>query len=681
MLALNRLSIRTVLELVFGLLGLLLVASGVNGLSGTFEQYGAARKVASLAPVSQALFKAVYDARVERTDTLDASLGEAPVSEAAQAEIASDRRLAEEGYTRIMELLAALQLPDIESATARVKSAHGVLEAKRRGIDAAIVKAKPERDARMAEEWFAAVSTYLRELDATADLIEGALMQVDPVIDQLAMVKRAAWEARSHAGLTVVRITASLTTRQPWGLGEAVANAEDDGQAKNAWAIVTGLAGSVALSDNMKALIRKGNAGLTHGPAADERAAIARSLSAGRVPDIAAPDFLARQRDALLPSVDAAKMAMAEMVTYADQQMREATRSLGIHGLTFLIALGFTGVGFLMTRRQISSPILALAESMRRLADHDLAVEVPGVARGDEIGRMAKAVQVFKHQMIEADRLAGELHTAQEELVETTKLAFLGSMAGGIAHEVNTPIGICVTAMSTTDDLVLATERSLRERQLTEEGLLAFFAQMRSSAALVAANLQRAATLVRRFKDVATDQASETPRRLELGAHLDEIVASLQPELKRTHITVTVLCPQPVEVKMLAGALWQIVSNLVLNSVVHAFDPGAAGNITLSVAASAPGSVALTCADDGKGMPSSIRSRIFEPFFTTRRGQGGTGLGLFITYNLVTKTLGGRIKCDSAPGLGTRFDLILPAITPASAASAAEAIRGEALVA
>ncbi|HTH99125.1 MAG TPA: HAMP domain-containing sensor histidine kinase [Stellaceae bacterium] len=344
---------------------------------------------------------------------------------------------------------------------------------------------------------------------------------------------------------------------------------------------------------------------------------------------------------------------------------------------TTLLALGL--VLAVVLRRQVAGPIQRLTGAMQQLSGGSTLFTIPEADRHDEIGEMARALTVFRHTKIEADRISAELREAQDELIESAKLAFLGSMVAGVAHEVNTPIGICVTAVATADDLLKEAERSLAARELTEADLIDFFAKMRLSDSLVLANLERAATLVRSFKGIATDQASEMPRRLDLGQYLREVVASLQPELKRTRVEVVVEADEGLEATVLAGALWQIVSNLVLNGAVHAFDPGASGTITLTAGAERRNHLRLSYRDDGKGMAPAVREHIFEPFFTTRRGQGGTGLGLFITYNLVTQSLGGRINCESEAGQGTRFDIVFP-ITPPKPRNAASPRQREVFV-
>jgi len=251
------------------------------------------------------------------------------------------------------------------------------------------------------------------------------------------------------------------------------------------------------------------------------------------------------------------------------------------------------------------------------------------------------------------------LQTTQAELVEREKLASLGSVVAGVAHEVNTPIGVGVTAASS---LQRATEQiaiKFRAGDLKKSDLADYIDQAVLSSEILGTNLARAAELVRSFKRIAVDQSSETMGSVELGSYINDVVNSLRPQLKKGRHSIEVHAADQVTLETTPSALWQIVSNLVMNSLVHAYGPGEHG--TLQITIQRVGTTdSIVYSDNGRGMPADVRRRIFEPFFTTKRGQGGSGLGLSIVYNLVTKTLGGTITCSSAPGLGTKFTVTFP---------------------
>jgi signal transduction histidine kinase len=288
-----------------------------------------------------------------------------------------------------------------------------------------------------------------------------------------------------------------------------------------------------------------------------------------------------------------------------------------------------------------------------------------------------QAQESIKTAYIELQSGIEELRRTQAELIENEKMASLGRLVAGVAHEINTPLGIGVTAASHLDGIFAAIDRIQVD---APPDLRTQLANGRRCVALVLSNLGKADHLVKTFKQVAVDQSNEVRRRLVVRPYLDEILTSLHPRLKTTPHKVEVDCAATIELDTFPGALYQIVANLVLNSVTHAFDNDRAGLIRIGVGV-AGDVVELTCSDDGKGMSDEVRRRAFEPFFTTRRGSGGTGLGLHLVYNLVTQLLRGTITCTSSPGKGTLFTIRLPRVATGSAAAAAiyEAAPGSAV--
>lgn len=256
------------------------------------------------------------------------------------------------------------------------------------------------------------------------------------------------------------------------------------------------------------------------------------------------------------------------------------------------------------------------------------------------------------------ERAFADLQRMQETLVEREKLASLGQLVAGLAHELNTPVGVALGASTHLNALVTRLIAGIKDGAVLRSGLDQFVAESQRAVALVETNLAHAARLVRSFKRVSADQASGERRSIDLSAYLSEVMTSLSGLLHRQH-TVRMLKSPPIELDTCPGVLTQVITNLVENAVVHAFPEGRSGTISLA-ALDLGNRVQIVCKDDGIGMEDAVRERVFEPFFTTRRGQGGTGLGLSIVYTLVTGTLGGEISCDSAPGVGTTFTIDLP---------------------
>jgi signal transduction histidine kinase len=251
------------------------------------------------------------------------------------------------------------------------------------------------------------------------------------------------------------------------------------------------------------------------------------------------------------------------------------------------------------------------------------------------------------------------LNATQAQLVVSEKLASLGSLVAGVAHEINTPVGIGVTASTSLVGEVKKLRAQMLDGSMKKSDLSRFLDHAEEASSLVLANLQRAADLIRSFKQVAVDQTSDPLREIFLRDYCEEVLTSLQPQLKKTRLQIFNEC-ENLHLNTYPGAIYQIISNLVMNSIVHGFAEGSAGEIRLSGRLNAEGQILLTYRDNGSGIDPAHRNQIFDPFFTTKRGQGGSGLGLNIVYNLVVKKLSGKIHCDSEPGKGVVFSIIFP---------------------
>jgi len=279
--------------------------------------------------------------------------------------------------------------------------------------------------------------------------------------------------------------------------------------------------------------------------------------------------------------------------------------------------------------------------------------------RTRELHQERQDLQEANRRLLEA---IDELHRTQSELIESEKMASLGRLVAGVAHEVNTPLGVGVTAISFLSAQLRAIQNAL-ERGLSAGEVRTLLASAQAAGTMAENNLLRAAELIRSFKQVAVDQATGDIRTINLQAYLDGILKSLHPALRKTNHQVLVDCSPIIEVSTRPDALYQIVSNLVMNSLLHAFPDKDAGTIRISVLPQDQ-QLTLRYEDDGVGMDAHVADRVFEPFFTTKRGRGGTGLGMLVAFNLVTQALGGRISLITQPGKGVRFDIVLPSMAP-----------------
>lgn len=247
----------------------------------------------------------------------------------------------------------------------------------------------------------------------------------------------------------------------------------------------------------------------------------------------------------------------------------------------------------------------------------------------------------------------------QDELVQSEKMASLGGLVAGVAHEINTPVGIGVTAGSWLAEKTEELARQLETNSMRKSDLERYIETARESSLTILSNLRRAADLVQSFKQVAVDQTAAEARDFSLRQFLDEALMSLRPRYKRTTHTVDIDVPDTLMLFSYPGDLMQIVTNLITNSLLHGFEGMENGVMRFSAHTEA-GKVVIEYSDNGKGMDANLVERVFEPFFTTKRGQGGTGLGMHIVYNIVTQRLKGTIVCRSAPGEGAVFTLVLP---------------------
>lgn len=253
-----------------------------------------------------------------------------------------------------------------------------------------------------------------------------------------------------------------------------------------------------------------------------------------------------------------------------------------------------------------------------------------------------------------------DLKQAQQTLVESEKMASLGSLVAGVAHEINTPIGISVTASSYLQERVADFKSHIESKQLSRSYLNEFTVNLDESMQLLQSNLRRASELIASFKQVAVDQSSEARYNFSLADNLHQVVISLGHKLKKSQCEVDIQCDPKLSIFSFPGSFTQIYSNLILNSINHGFDNwDKPKKITIKVEQQGE-ELFIDYSDNGRGIPPEILPRIFDPFVTSKRGQGGSGLGTHIIYNLVVQLLRGRINCASEPGQGAQFHIRLP---------------------
>jgi signal transduction histidine kinase len=266
-----------------------------------------------------------------------------------------------------------------------------------------------------------------------------------------------------------------------------------------------------------------------------------------------------------------------------------------------------------------------------------------------------------KRRLAEAALHASE---TQRYLIETERLAALGGLVAGVAHEINSPVGISLTVASTLAHRCKTFADQIVSGPVRRSLLAEFADDCRDAANQLVANLQRAGELIQSFKQVAVDRSQADRRSFDLKLATEQIVASVRPGLPKSRDLLTLEIPSDVALDSYPGAYGQVLTNLIFNAVTHGFADGADGRIVIKARRLGTEQIEITFSDDGRGIPGEAQRHVFDPFFTTRRAQGSTGLGLYIVHNLVTQQLGGRITLVSVLGKGTTICMTLPVRAP-----------------
>ncbi|MCW2248075.1 signal transduction histidine kinase [Azospirillum fermentarium] len=368
---------------------------------------------------------------------------------------------------------------------------------------------------------------------------------------------------------------------------------------------------------------------------------------------------------------------------------------VAVAAATFLGPLAFV---WLVVGRTVVRPLAQLAAATRRIADGDLNTPIPPV-RHSEFLKIAGALEVFRtntaalaqrtHALTaseeaqrqareQAERALADLRAAQEQLIHSEKMAALGSVVAGVAHEVNTPIGITLTGASLLTEEVKTIMEAQARGALKRSEFESFIARSQEIAGLIQGNMERAANLVQAFKQVAADQSSERRRGFDLRETLSQTIISVKPKCDRAGVAIALDCAEGLIADSYPGALSQVVTILVMNSLDHAFSgDGGGGHIAITVAEKDGGQVRIDYRDTGPGIPADVRRRVFEPFFTTRRGQGNTGLGLHLAFNTVQQNLKGHLSLGPEGGEGgAHFILTLPLALPLETAAPEKSTAG-----
>jgi PAS domain S-box-containing protein len=283
----------------------------------------------------------------------------------------------------------------------------------------------------------------------------------------------------------------------------------------------------------------------------------------------------------------------------------------------------------------------------------------------EEITERKRNEQEIRDAKEAAEAALRNLRETQNSLIEAEKLAALGRLVAGVAHEINGPVGVGLTVASSLEWKRKVFAEKVANGDLKQSDLGDFLEATHDACSQLVANLNRAAELIQSFTQVAADRNDSDLRTFDSGALTKQLLLSLRPGLRKRNVTVNLECQTNLTMRSYPGSYGQVLTNLFVNSVMHAFPDNESGTVDIKVRAFGKGEVEVLFCDDGRGMNSSVRRQAFDPFFTTRRDLGCTGLGLHIVHNIVTNRLGGSLSLHSEPGDGTKIQLILPRVAPA----------------
>ncbi len=361
------------------------------------------------------------------------------------------------------------------------------------------------------------------------------------------------------------------------------------------------------------------------------------------------------------------------------QNQRLIKRSVAIACL--FVFVGSLIILYIATK--LANPISDLTQSVHQLEKRNFTTAANiKIQSNDEVGVLASAFVKMsenlktsyekledynrtlelkvKDRTQELSKAFDELKLSQERLVESEKMASLGELVAGVAHEINTPVGIGVTVSSHLVKLTKSINTSFENKELKKSELKEFLEKARESGDLILKNLLHTGELVKSFKMVSADQVSRERRRFNLKSYLNDVILSLDPRLKKVYVSIEIECPDDIEIDSYPGIFAQVLTNLIVNTLNHGYNEGEHIVINI-VAMTNENELILIYHDEGKGIPIANIKKIFDPFFTTKRGHGeNTGLGLHIVYNLVSQSLKGIITCESIESKYTIFTIKMP---------------------
>jgi signal transduction histidine kinase len=398
--------------------------------------------------------------------------------------------------------------------------------------------------------------------------------------------------------------------------------------------------------------------------------------TAGRFPRSGANESMPTDTEILLmdlPSVSGSPVGQVR-VLWSDTSLRSALRTTLWMSIAQIIIVNLMLLAFLWVEvnRMIFRRLQILQDALDFAASRNSAEEISAVplTSQDEFGAITKSINTITSRLAaelatgkraeeEVRATLTELQNAQEGLIHAEKMASLGRLVAGVAHELNTPLGNIVTVASAQKDNSQLLSKAVEGGKLTRSGLQEYSDNIALGADLMLTSSRRAAELIQNFKQIAVDQTTDQLRTFDLARHISEVLLILEHVVAKTPIKIATNFEAGIAMRSFPGPLGQVITNLVMNSILHGFNGARPGTIDISCARDGSRAKILV-RDNGNGIAPENLLKIFDPFFTTKLGQGGTGLGLHIVHNIVYGLLGGRIDVQSTNGKETSFTVTIP---------------------
>lgn len=368
------------------------------------------------------------------------------------------------------------------------------------------------------------------------------------------------------------------------------------------------------------------------------------------------------------------------MALTSTESLQKRTLSLitRLSMITFVVLLITSFAMYMLINHTLQSPLKVLLNSVKAVEQGDLEAKVHLERKnelntlGEAFNQMMDTIKRTSEDLQDAnetleqkvkDRTA-DLVEAQQQLIMAEKMASLGQLVAGIAHEINTPLGNSITALSFNQENLKQIQKLFDDKLVKTTDFEHYLEQTHEVLKLMETNLFKASELVSTFKRVAVDQSVEELTDINIKAYIEEVLLTLKPKLKQTQIQIELDIDETLTIRSFAGVYYHVISNMIMNCVNHAF-PTKEGHIQINAFSNTSDhTMTLIFKDDGVGMDEETKAKVFDPFFTTKRGSGGTGLGMYMTFNMISQKLGGKIEVETAPNEGVRFTIIVPMDPP-----------------